>query len=207
MISDTGAIAGPNPTLQANYLNLLGSVLPSTFPSIKAVNYDDAHAGLRDGTVYGFGLNPPASRPSTRCPPVPTSCPIRTSTTTSVSISDATPPAGKVVVITAAVTGSDSGGTVAFLDNGTTIAGCGNVPVMNASSCETSSLPEGPHTIVADYLGDAADAPRQSAGARSPSSPPPGSGASLHPPGGTGLPRCLGAPPTGGQQSPRSTRN
>ncbi len=164
MISDTGAVASPNSTLQANYLRILGSALPSTFPSVKAVIYDDANG--RDpvtGTVHGFGLNAAGQSAFDSLSAGSYFQPDRSATRTSVSISDAAPPRGKVVVITAAVAESDLGGTVAFLDNGTPIAGCDNVPVLNASSCETSSLAEGSHTIVAEYLGDASYAPSSSA--------------------------------------------
>ncbi len=52
---------------------------------------------------------------------------------------------------------------MSFLDNGSPIAGCDNVAVLNASSCETSSLAGGANDIVADYLGDAAAGPSRSA--------------------------------------------
>ncbi len=88
--------------------------------------------------------------------------PDQATTTTSVSVSDASPPQGKVVTITATVAGSDLGGSVSFLDNGAPLPGCTDVQVLNASSCETSSLPEGANDVTAAYLGDAAYAPSAS---------------------------------------------
>ena len=163
MISDTGAMAAPNPTLQATYLTLLGSVLPSAFPSVKAVIYVDTHAKAPNGTVYNFALNQAGQTAFDTLSASSYFRPVRSATTTSVTVSDGTPSHGKVVVLTAAVAHSDLGGAVSFLDNGSPVAGCDNVPVMNAGSCETSSLAEGAHAIVADYRGDASFGPSDSA--------------------------------------------
>jgi beta-mannanase len=160
MISDTGAIAGPNHSLQATYLTVLGTALPSAFPLIKAVIYDDASDKVPPaGTVYDFALNPAGQSAFDSLSAGSYFQPVRSGTSTSVSVSDGAPPHGKVLVITATVSGSDLGGTVSFLDNGSPIAGCENVAVLNASSCETSSLAGGVNDIVADYLGDADYAP------------------------------------------------
>ncbi len=164
MISDTGAIAGPNPSLQATYLTLLGTVLPSAFPLVKAVTYDDASDTVPPtGNVYDFELNPAGQSAFDSLSAGSYFQPVRARTNTSVSVSDTAPPDGKVVVITATVSDSDLGGTVSFLDNGSPIAGCDNVAVLNASSCETSSLAGGANDIVARYLGDAAYGPSGSA--------------------------------------------
>ena len=162
MISDTGAMTGQEPSVQPTYLNLLGSVLPTAFPLIKAVVYRDGPAaGPAD--PYDYTLDQAGQSAFDSLSAGPYFQPVRFATTTSVSASDASPPLGKVVTITAAVAGSDRGGSVSFVDNGSPISGCGDVQVINASSCETSSLPEGANDITADYLGDAAYAPSESA--------------------------------------------
>lgn len=65
--------------------------------------------------------------------------------------------AGQAVTFTASVNGAAgmATGTVAFLDGGTTIAGCGSVAVgAGAATCTTSALAEGTHSISARYSGD-----------------------------------------------------
>ncbi len=163
MISDTGAVTGQVPSVQAPYLNVLGSVLPTAFPLIKAVVYLDGPAPGPNGTAYDFTLDPAGQSAFQALSADPYFQPVTSATTTSVSVSDATPPQGKVVTITAAVAGSDLGGSVSFLDNGAPIPGCADVQVLNASSCETSSLAQGVHHLTADYLGDAAYGPSGSA--------------------------------------------
>jgi beta-mannanase len=163
MISDTGAITGQQPSVQPTYLNLLGSVLPTAFPLVKAVVYQDGPAAGPKGTPYDYTLDQAGQSAFDSLSASPYFQPDRSATTTSVSVSDASPPRAKVVTITAAVAGSDLGGSVSFLDNGSPISGCSDVQVLNASSCETSSLPEGANDISADYLGDAAFGPSESA--------------------------------------------
>jgi len=90
--------------------------------------------------------------------------PLAPTTTTLVSSSN---PAlqGATVVFTATVTGSARTGTVAFQDNGATIAGCGGVGLSASAtaSCSTSALPAGANSVVAIYSGDASSAPSTSA--------------------------------------------
>jgi hypothetical protein len=69
---------------------------------------------------------------------------------------------GQAVTLTATVTPTDGGGTVAFYADGsaTAISGCGAQLLTLASgsaytaTCVTSSLPAGSHTISASYSGD-----------------------------------------------------
>ncbi len=66
---------------------------------------------------------------------------------------------GQSVTMTATVSGSDGGGTVAFDAGGTTIAGCGAKALAGSggtdtATCTTSSLPLGTATITATYSGD-----------------------------------------------------
>ena len=163
MISGTGAVTGQQPSVQDVYLNLLGSLLPAAFPLVKAVVYQDGPNAGPTGTPYDYTLDPAGQSAFDALSASPYFQPDQSTTTTSVSISSASPPEGKVVSITAAVAGSDLGGSVTFLDNGSPISGCSDVQVLNASSCETSSLPRGASDITADYLGDAAYGPSASA--------------------------------------------
>ena len=57
MISDTGAMTGQQPSVQPTYLNLLGSVLPTAFPLIKAVVYQDGPAPGPQGAPYDYTLD------------------------------------------------------------------------------------------------------------------------------------------------------
>jgi beta-mannanase len=166
MISDTGAIAGQEPSVQTTYLNLLGSMLPTDFPLVKALVYQDGRAPGPTGDPYDFTLDPGGQSAFDSLSAGPYFQPDQLATTTTVSVSDASPPQGKVVTITAAVAGSDQGGSVSFVDNGSPLPGCDDVQVLNASSCETSSLPEGTNDLTADYLGDAAYGPSESAPVR-----------------------------------------
>jgi alpha-tubulin suppressor-like RCC1 family protein len=63
---------------------------------------------------------------------------------------------GQQVTYTATVSPVADGGTVAFTDDGTAIAGCGAQPldVHGAAHCTTVPSSAGDHTIVADYSGD-----------------------------------------------------
>ena len=162
MISDTGAVTGQQPSVQDTYLNLLASLLQTSFPLIKAVVYQDGPSAGPTGTPYDYTLDPAGQSALDALSSTPYFLPDQATTTTSVSVSDASPPQGKVVTITATVAGSDLGGSVSFLDNGAPLPGCTDVQVLNASSCETSSLPEGANDVTAAYLGDAAYAPSAS---------------------------------------------
>jgi Big-like domain-containing protein len=65
---------------------------------------------------------------------------------------------GQSVTFTATVTGGDGGGTVAFKDGATTLAGCGAKALSGSgpytATCTTSALAVAPHSIVATYSGD-----------------------------------------------------
>src|SRR5208283_4763647 len=106
----------------------LGTVLPSTFPLVKAIVYFDAYAKAPpNGTVYDFELNQAGQSAFDSLSAGSYFQPVRSGTNTSVSVSDAAPPHGKVVIITATVAHSDLGGSVSFLDNGSPISGCDDV--------------------------------------------------------------------------------
>ncbi len=95
---------------------------------------------------------------------------LRSCISTITLVSSANPATvGSSVTFTATVTSSNNPtGTVAFTDNGSTIAGCGAVPLSGSgntktAACTTSSLSAGTHSIVASYSGDANDPPLVSA--------------------------------------------
>jgi uncharacterized repeat protein (TIGR01451 family) len=76
--------------------------------------------------------------------------------------SSANPSLGSSVTFTAQVTGTSPSGTVAFTDNGSTIAGCGAVPLTGSGNsrsaqCAASGLGTGVHPITATYSGDASN--------------------------------------------------
>jgi outer membrane protein assembly factor BamB len=80
------------------------------------------------------------------------------STTSTTLISSRNPAAvGQAVTLTATVSPTPDGGTVAFADGGSAIAGCGTVAVSPASpqaACTTTFGSVGTHAIVASYSGD-----------------------------------------------------
>src|SRR5208337_5394889 len=83
-------------------------------------------------------------------------------TTTAVTSSQNPSQFNQPVTFTATVTANAEGtptGTVNFTDNGTIIAGCGEVQLVpqengSAATCQTSRLTVGSHTIIATYSGD-----------------------------------------------------
>jgi hypothetical protein len=61
---------------------------------------------------------------------------------------------GQLVTYTATVSPTPAGGSVAFTDNGSPIAGCASVPLSGASAaCSEIYGPAGGHNIVATYSG------------------------------------------------------
>jgi uncharacterized delta-60 repeat protein len=81
-------------------------------------------------------------------------------TTTSLMSSLDPLPAGQAVTFSATVAGGVTGGTVAFLDAGTAIAGCdAAIPIVTGgvgiATCTTTALTVGVHEITARYSGDA----------------------------------------------------
>jgi len=76
--------------------------------------------------------------------------------------------AGSSVTFTTTVSGSSPAGNVAFTDGGNVIAGCSAVALAGSGNsktavCSTSNLTVGSHSIVANYAGDANNAPNSSA--------------------------------------------
>ena len=111
-------------------------------------------------------------------PPPPASMP----TTTTLAASANPALVGTNIAFTAFVTGNAPSGTVQFIADGATIAGCGAVPLTGGSaaatlrrgsvsspptsvhaSCATSALVAGTHAIVARYAGDSSNAASTSA--------------------------------------------
>ena len=85
--------------------------------------------------------------------------PTQTSTTTSLSATVASPTFGQSETLTAVVSGSDGGGTVAFADGASPIAGCGTVSLSLVGSneqaqCTLSNLTAAAHNLKATYSGD-----------------------------------------------------
>jgi hypothetical protein len=113
-----------------------------------------------------------------------------TATTTALGSDRATSTAGEPVTLTAAVTPAPStGGTVAFSDGGTPVAGCEAVPVDvrdGTASCVTSALAEGARSLTATFSGVVGFSGSASAPAHVTVAAPPGGGGGTNPPGGGG---------------------
>ena len=83
-----------------------------------------------------------------------------TASSTTVNASSASSLYGQSVRLTAAVDPSDGGGTVTFTSDGIAIPGCTNLSFEAGggtdwlTSCTTSSLWAGTHTVIATYSGD-----------------------------------------------------
>ena len=152
IVSSLGAIPGS----QGPYLQHVASDLPTLFPLIKGIVYFDGpdrvnsvHYSLSGQGLAGFdALSSQAVFSSERQQTVVSA----TATPDAVAESE-------VVKITASLAPTDLGGSLDFSDNGVTIPGCGTVAALEASSCDTSSLLPGQHTITVAYGGDAAFAP------------------------------------------------
>ncbi|HEY4929644.1 MAG TPA: MBG domain-containing protein [Acidimicrobiales bacterium] len=85
--------------------------------------------------------------------------PTQTSTTTSLTAAVTSPTFGQSETLTAVVTGSDSGGTVAFADGTSPISACSAVALSLVGSseqaqCTLSSLTASVHNLKATYSGD-----------------------------------------------------
>jgi hypothetical protein len=93
------------------------------------------------------------------------SCSSLPPTTTTLSGAPPSPSTvGQLVTFTATVTGSSPTGSINFTSDGSSISGCAAVILAAGSAqCPTSALPQGTHSIVANYGGDAGNAPSQSA--------------------------------------------
>jgi hypothetical protein len=122
----------------------------SALVSTVETTYTTGRIALEDipGTAYGFGAFGGGA----------SSVPVSTRTTTSIDASLATANVGQQVTYTAAVASSTASvprGTVAFVDNGAGIPGCGAQP-LNASgqaSCTTAYGALGTHAVSALYAG------------------------------------------------------
>jgi hypothetical protein len=81
--------------------------------------------------------------------------PAKTATTTTVTAAFA-PKARQAVPLTATVGPAPDGGTVAFSDGSTSIAGCGAVAVVGGrATCSATFATAGTHTVTATYSGTA----------------------------------------------------
>jgi Bacterial Ig-like domain (group 3) len=74
---------------------------------------------------------------------------------------------GKILTLTATVTGVSPTRTVSFADGASAIAGCGAIAVIGVGStrtavCATGGLSTGSHTIIATYSGDGENSPSTS---------------------------------------------
>jgi hypothetical protein len=126
--------------------------VPSTCPSGKFAWASDA--------AFNGGASEPVGVTETACPAAGS----RQATTTSLSVSNATPLRGETVTYTATVTPNSSGpvpsGGVTFFDDGSAITGCSarSLTQYGASAtatCQASYAAYGAHTIGAAYGGDA----------------------------------------------------
>ena len=156
MVSSTGASAGS----QSAYLGQVLSALPSRYPEIKAVVYDDA-PDFTSGEQYQLDSAGTDSFKSLVASP--TFTPVRSPTTTAASSSRSSVPTGATVTLKATVSASDNSGSVSFLDNGSAIPGCAYLPLTAPVRCQTSGLAAGTQRIVAAYGGDATSSPSTSA--------------------------------------------
>jgi hypothetical protein len=121
-------------------------------------------AALLAGNTYtdasnGFSVNVVSATATALTVSVSMPGTVTPSTTTVVSSPNPSS-VGANVTFTATVAGTTPGGTVAFTDNGSTIAGCAAVALAGSgnsrtAACTTNSLAAGSHTIAAAYSGDA----------------------------------------------------
>jgi hypothetical protein len=83
----------------------------------------------------------------------------KANSTTGVATSQTPSTQGAMVTFTATVSGNAPGGSVNFMDGGSSIAGCGTATVTGSgnartATCNTSILSVGTHSITAAYGGD-----------------------------------------------------
>jgi hypothetical protein len=126
--------------------------LPSTCPS--------GHFAWAADAGFSGAASEPVASAETVCPAAGS----RAGTITNLHVSNPSPKRGEVVTFTATVEGTHVSsplptGTVTFLDNGRTIAGCSAQPLSVSGSsatatCQVSYGEYGAHTIEADYSGD-----------------------------------------------------
>jgi beta-mannanase len=148
------------PGTQGPYLQHVAKDLPGLFPQIKGIVDFDApdrvnsvHYSLTSQGLQAFdALSAQAFFSLSR----------QQAAVSAMATPDAVA-ASEVVKITASIAPTDFGGGLDFSDNGATIPGCGAVPVLLASSCDTSSLSPGQHSITVTYGGDAEFAPAAAA--------------------------------------------
>jgi beta-mannanase len=181
MISDAAAPAAA----QTAYFRVLLKLLSTQLRDVKAFVYFDAPDKSAVPRVR-FSLGLSGLRAFQALSQDARFLPGRATTEVTIASESNVASLGQVVKLTATVKGdADLGGNISFLDDGSVIAGCGQVPVKLASSCDTSSLGSGDHRLSAVYNGDAQGAAATSrpydltvsravAGLGLPSIPPPG---------------------------------
>ena len=153
MIAQTGATTA----LQASFLAQLGTV-PAAYPQIRAVVYDDA-PDVAGGASYVLKPQSQGADQFVSMSGQAAFQPARTGTATALTASATTVASNQTFTLSAQVTNADEGGYLTFSDNGSTIPGCGSVPLHLAASCETSSLPVGAQQLAVGYSGDALSGP------------------------------------------------
>jgi hypothetical protein len=165
-----------SPTLGGTYVQ--NQVVPTSFTCSDGAGgtgietCDDSHfspsPGVLDTSTLGThtytvaavsfdGFNGDTSITYTVVPPTPT--------TTTLSTSDNAGHAGDPIIYTATVSPITDGGTVAFLDGGTVIAGCSAVQVdvtTGKAKCHVTYNTRGQHSITAAYSGDVTFSPSSS---------------------------------------------
>ncbi len=155
IVSSFAAIRGT----QVQYLQDLSNDLPTVFPLIKGLVYFDAPDR---GNAVQYELNSNGTSSLDALSQLSNLQPTRQQSSVSVTATPNAVDDSGVVEITASLAPTDLGGSLNFTANGVTIPGCGAVPVLQASSCETSSLPLGQDLISVSYDGDAQFAPAAS---------------------------------------------
>ncbi len=157
--------------------SLASSLVPSDVPGlagVAAVSAGSSHTcALLGGGVTCFGYGEFGELGSPRYAFASAPVTVKTGFTSGTSLlSDRNPSTlGQSVTLSAGialnVSNPSPGGTVAFKDGGTAIAGCGAVPLtgtgtMRRATCTTTALAGGTRSLTAEYTGDANYAPSSS---------------------------------------------
>jgi pentapeptide repeat protein/Big-like domain-containing protein len=121
------------------------------------VSYTQQDTGQAQISIGYPGDSTHASAPAAGSPAVSTVLSVIRSVTTTTLASSANPSvAGHQVIYTATANPLPDGGTVAFTDNGSPIAGCGAQPVNTTTgqaTCQTAPGTSGAHNIAAAFSG------------------------------------------------------
>lgn len=156
MISETGAVAGAQPS----YLRQLSHRLLSLYPRVKAVAYLDAPSpsGARSYVLDSGGLAAfvSMSRSSYFQPG-------RRPTVTALSVVTGRAPTRSGIAIKVVPPAPDGGGAVTVTADGAAIPGCQNLPLRPAPVCRTPAIGPGAHAFAASFSGDWLFAPSLSA--------------------------------------------